>query len=128
MSDNEPAQKSGHGDAPLERDVEAQQRWWHEQWLRFPSVREDADGGLDFWAVAPDTGVYQDDWPRGERLARETLAHMRRFPEGASVLRRILARIDVDSTVAQGFINHIEEVLARPHLYPISPDEIAPPQ
>jgi hypothetical protein len=78
--------------------------------------------------VAPDSGVYQDDWPRGERLARETLAHMRRFPEGASVLRRILARIDYDSTVAQGFVNHLEEVLARPALYPPDPDDLAPPR
>jgi hypothetical protein len=127
MSGNEPAEPPANGAAPLERDVDAQQTWWREQWLRFPTVREDAGGGLDFWAVAPDSGVYQDDWPRGERLARETLAHMRRFPEGASVLRRILARIDYDSTVAQGFVNHLEEVLARPHLYPVTPEETAPP-
>jgi hypothetical protein len=101
-----------------------QQSRWHDQWLGFPTVTERPDGGLEFWDVSPDTGVYQDDWPRGERLARETIAHMRRFPEGASVLRRILSRLDHDSTVAQGFINRLEEALARPDLYPAESETV----
>ena len=104
--------------AAMREDVDAQQKWWHEQWLTFPTVSEGADGGLEFWDVAPDSGVYQDDWPRGERLARDTIAQMRRFPEGASILRRIIALLDPNSTVAQGFINHIEDNLSRPDLYP----------
>lgn len=104
--------------------VRVQQSQWHAQWLGFPTVTETPDGGLEFWDVAPDTGVYQDDWPRGERLARDTIAHMRRFPEGASVLRRILGRMDHDSTVAQGFINRLEETLARPDLYPVEADAV----
>lgn len=108
-------------DALAEEMVErarTEQEWWHRQWLAFPTVSETADGGLEYWDVEPDTGVYQDDWPRGERLARETIAHMRGFPEGASVLRRILIRLDPLSTVAQGFLDCIEETLARPELYP----------
>jgi len=101
----------------MAREAQSQQEWWRRQWLGFPTVRETADGGLEFWDVPPDTGVYQDDWPRGERLARDTITHMRRFPEGASVLRRILVRMDHDSTVAQGFLNRLEETLARPDLY-----------
>ena len=101
----------------MAREAQAQQEWWRRQWLTFPTVSETADGGLEFWDVPPDSGVYQDDWPRGERLARDTIAHMRRFPEGASVLRRILARMDYGSTVAQGFVNRLEESLARPDLY-----------
>jgi hypothetical protein len=104
--------------AAMHDDVEAQRKWWREQWLAFPTVSEDDDGGFDFWDVAPDTGVYQDDWPRGERLARDTIAQMREFPEGASVLRRIIPLLDPDSTVAQGFINRIEDNLSRPDLYP----------
>ena len=68
-----------------------------------------------------DTGVYADDWPRGESLARETVAHMQDFPEGSSVLRRILRDMDPDSTVAQGFINYLEELLAHPHPVRTSP-------
>ena len=106
--------------AAIVREAQDAQAWWREQWLAFPTVAEH-DGELDFWHVPADTGVFQDDWPRGERLAQETIAQMRRFPEGASVLRRILARLDYDSTVAQGFVNHIEEALARPDLYPPAP-------
>ena len=101
-----PAAVEGHT-AAIVREAQDTQAWWREQWLAFPTVAEH-DGVLDFW-------------PRGERLARETIAQMRRFPEGASVLRRILARLDHDSTVAQGFVNHLEEVLARPDLYPPAP-------
>ena len=115
---SEPASSPARYNGALAREVESQQSWWRQQWLAFPTVRE-TEGGLDFWAVPPDTGVYQDDWPRGERLAEETIAHMRRFPEGSSVLRRILARIDYGSTVAQGFVNRLEETLARPDLYPV---------
>jgi hypothetical protein len=108
---------AGQPAATLAREVQRSQDWWRQQWLAFPTV-SDEGGGLEFWDVPADTGVYQDDWPRGECLARDTITQMRRFPEGASVLRRILARLDHDSTVAQGFLNHLEEVLARPDLYP----------
>lgn len=113
-----PPQSPAAYNGNLSRQVESQQSWWREQWLAFPTVGE-ADGGLDFWDVPADTGVYQDDWPRGEKLAEDTIAHMRRFPEGASVLRRILSRMDYNSTVAQGFVNRLEEALARPDLYPV---------
>ena len=104
--------------------VEARRREWRASWLAFPTVTERSDGSFDFWDVPTDTGVYQDDWPTGERLARDTIAQMRRFPEGASVLRRILTRMDPDSTVAQGFVNRIEETLARPELYPVEPGPV----
>src|SRR3546814_7873548 len=55
--------------------------WWEEEWLKFPSVSKQPDGSWRYWCVPADSGVYQDDWPLGERLARETVAQMRRFPE-----------------------------------------------
>lgn len=90
---------------------------WEDQWLSFPTVSRDEHGNWRYWEVHPDSGVYQDDWPRGDRLARETILQMQRFPEGASVLRRILREIDLESTVAQGFLNRIEDALVYPRAF-----------
>ncbi len=87
--------------------------WWEQQWSRFPTVGCRADGAPCFWQVPPDSGCYQDDWPLGERLARETVAQMRRFSEGSSVLRRILRELDYNSTVGQGFLSALEEILVQ---------------
>ena len=90
----------------------AGQDWWQRQWLAFPSVSRDAEGGYRYWDVPADSGVFSEDWALGEDLARGTLAQMRRFPEGSSVLRRALKQMDLESAVAQGFLNHLEERLA----------------
>lgn len=87
--------------------------WWEQEWLRFPTVSKDADGAWHYWSVPADSGVYQDDWPLGERLARETVAQMRRFPEGSPVLRRILREMDPESTVGQGFLTAVEDILCQ---------------
>ncbi len=42
---------------------------------------------------------------------------MQRFPEGGSVLRRIMRDIDHDSIAAQGFFNRLEDMLSRPDVY-----------
>jgi hypothetical protein len=95
--------------------------WWEAEWLKFPSVTKDADGAWHYWQVPADTGVYQDDWPLGERLARATVAQMRRFPEGSTVFRRILREMDPETTVGQGFLTGIEEILCQsaPPLAPV---------
>jgi hypothetical protein len=92
-------------------------RYWDEQWLAFPTVSRDEHGTWHYWDVQADSAVYQDDWPQGDRLARDTILQMQRFPEGASVLRRILREIDLDSTVAQGFLNRIEDALSYPRAF-----------
>jgi hypothetical protein len=95
--------------------------WWEQEWLRFPTVSKDADGAWRYWSVPADSGVYQDDWPLGERLARETVAQMRRFPEGSTVLRRILREMDPESAVGQGFLTAVEDILCQsgPALQPL---------
>lgn len=95
------------------REAARASAWWNAEWLKFPTVSEDADGGWHYWDVPEDTGVFQDDWPLGERLARETIEQMRRFPEGSTVLRRILREMDPESTVGQGFLTAIEDTLCR---------------
>jgi len=104
------------------REAARASAWWDEEWLKFPTVTKDADGTWRYWSVRADTNVYQDDWPLGERLARETVAQMRRFPEGSTVLRRILREMEPDSTVGQGFLTAIEEMLCQsgPTLTPVS--------
>src|SRR3546814_10031328 len=84
--------------------------WWEEEWLKFPSVSKQPDGSWRYWCVPADSGVYQDDWPLGERLARETVAQMRRFPEGSTVLRRILREMDPESTEGQRSEEHTSEL------------------
>src|SRR3546814_11465261 len=71
------------------RDAARASAWWDEEWLKFPTVSKRPDGSWRYWSVPADSGVYQDDWPLGERLARETVAQMRRFSEGSTVLRRL---------------------------------------
>lgn len=103
------------------REAARASAWWEEEWLKFPTVSKQPDGSWRYWDVPADTGVYQDDWPRGERLARQTVAQMRRFPEGSTVLRRILREMDPESTVGQGFLTAIEEFLCQggPTLQPL---------
>ena len=95
----------------------ANEAWWNEQWLAFPTVSLDADGQWHYWDVPEDSGVYSDDWAVGEGLARDTVAHMQAFREGSTVLRRIVRELDLNSTVAQGFLTRIEDMLARPDVY-----------
>ena len=105
----------------VERDAEAvtaaNEKWWQEEWLKFPTVSRDDDGNWQYWDVPVDTGVYGDDRTLGEALARDTVAQMQRFPEGSSVLRRIIRDIDLNSIAAQGFVNRIEDMLTRPDVY-----------
>ncbi len=97
--------------------AEASADWWNEQWQLFPTVKLDDDGQWHYWAVPQDTGVYADDWRVGEVLARDTVAHMQAFESGNSVLRRIVREFDPESTVGQGFITRIEDMLTRPEVY-----------
>lgn len=114
---------SSGGDTVLEdvaaaiEKAEENEAWWHEQWLAFPTVSCDEEGVWHYWDVREDTGVYSDDWAVGEGLARDTVAHMQRFVAGSSVLRRIMHEIDFNSTVAQGFLTRIEDMLTKPELY-----------
>ncbi len=105
----------------VERDAEAiteaDTKWWREEWLKFPTVSRDEEGNWQYWDVPVDTGVYNDDRTLGEALARDTVAQMQRFPEGSSVLRRIIRDIDLNSSAAQGFVNRLEDMLTRPDVY-----------
>ena len=103
--------------AGAEQEAQASAEWWNQQWLRFPTVTCDPEGLWHYWVVPEDSGIYKDDWRLGEDLARDTVAHMQRFEDGSSVLRRIVREIDHDSTVAQGFMNRIEDMLTRPRIY-----------
>lgn len=103
------------------REAARASAWWDDEWLKFPTVTKDEEGGWHYWSVPADTGVYQDDWPLGERLARETVAHMRGFPEGSTVFRRILREMDPESTVGQGFLTAIEETLCQSPPPPLQP-------
>ncbi len=113
--------KSAQSDAAIEAAALAKAREdeaeWNRQWLLFPSLSFDDEAGWRYWDVAEDTGVYNDDWAVGERLARETVAHMQDFQSGNNVLRRIMREIDFESTVAQGFLTRIEDMLTNPALY-----------
>ncbi len=91
--------------------------WWNDQWLKFPTVSLDGEGLWHYWDVPEDSGVYADDWRKGEELARDTVAHMQAFESGSSVLRRIMREIDLESTVGQGFVTRIEDMLTRPEVY-----------
>lgn len=91
--------------------------WWNEQWLKFPTVSLDAEGLWRYWDVPEDMGIYADDWRKGEALARDTVAHMQAFEAGGSALRRIMREIDFESTVGQGFVTRIEDMLTHPDVY-----------
>ncbi len=97
--------------------TEANTAWWNEEWLKFPTISLDDDGQWHYWDVPADSGVYSEDWRTGEGLARDTVAQMQRFMAGSSALRRIMKAIDLDSTLGQGFITRIEDMLAKPDLY-----------
>jgi hypothetical protein len=99
------------------QEAEANAEWWNQEWLKFPTISLDDDGHWHYWDVPADTGVYNVDWRIGEGLARDTVAQMQRFMAGSSALRRILREIDFNSTVAQGFLTRIEDMLAKPDLY-----------
>jgi hypothetical protein len=93
------------------------ERWWVEEWSKFPTYSLDTEGTPQYWSVPEDTGVYQDDWPLGEKLAEDTIRQMRCFPEGSTILRHILREMDQTSTIAQGFLNRLEDILISPELY-----------
>jgi len=95
------------------REAARASAWWDAEWLKFPTVSKDTVGAWRYWDVPADSGVYEDDWPLGERLARETIAQMRAFPEGSTVLRRILREMDPETTIGQGFMTALEETLCR---------------
>ena len=98
-------------------EAEDNAAWWTEEWLKFPTISLDGDGGWHYWDVPEDSGIYSDDWRTGESLARDTVSQMQAFQSGSSALRRILSEIDFDSTVGQGFITRIEDMLTNPGVY-----------
>ena len=91
--------------------------WWNDEWLKFPTVSLDAEGLWRYWDVPDDLGIYGDDWRKGEVLARDTVAQMQAFEAGSTVLRRIMREIDLESTVGQGFVTRIEDMLTHPDVY-----------
>ncbi len=97
--------------------AEADADWWEQQWLAFPTVHKDDEGTWIYWSVPDDSGVYSDDWEQGQGLARDTVAQMQRFPEGSTVLRRIIKEMEPTSIIAQGFLTRIEDMLTRPAIY-----------
>ncbi len=97
--------------------AEADAKCWNEEWLKFPTVSLDEAGNWHYWDVTGGSYVYSDDRALGEALARDTVAQMQRFPEGGSVLRRLMREIDHNSIVAQGFFNRLEDMLTRPDVF-----------
>ncbi len=116
-SDETPALSDAEVEARALAKAKEDEAEWIRQWHLFPSVSQDSEGNWRYWDVAEDTGVYNDDWAIGERLARETVAHMQDFQSGNNVLRRIVREIDFESAVAQGFLTRIEDMLTNPSLY-----------
>ncbi len=104
-------------ESDAEEKAKADAKWWQEEWLKFPTVSLSEDGTWRYWDVPADDGVYSEGRSLGEALARDTVAQMQRFPEGSSVLRRIMRDIDHDSIAAQGFFNRLEDMLTRPDIY-----------
>ena len=119
MSDSDPtrAETDAEAEAAALAKAKEDEAAWNRQWLLFPTVSQDEEGAWHYWDVPADTGVYSADWAVGEGLARDTVAHMQDFVSGSSVLRRIMQQIDFDSTVAQGFLTRIEDMLTNPALY-----------
>ena len=97
--------------------AEADAKWWIEEWLKVPTVSLDEEGKWHYWDVTGGSRIYSNDRALGEGLARDTVAQMQRFPEGGSVLRRIMREIDHNSIVAQGFFNRLEDMLTKPEVY-----------
>lgn len=100
-----------------EQETRAGADWWNQEWLKFPTISRDGEGTWRYWDIPQASGIYGDDWVLGEALARDTVVQMQRFAAGSSALRRILREIDFDSTIAQGFLNGIEDMLANPPVY-----------
>ena len=118
MSDtNETGQPAAEMETASIEKAERDEAAWNAEWLKFPTVSQDASGGWHYWDVPEDSGIYHDDWTVGEGLARDTVAHMQAFQSGSSVLRRIMREIDFESTVAQGFLTRLEDMLTNPGLY-----------
>ena len=113
---DEAAKEPRPGTVAVEGAAESAE-WWNEEWLKFPTISLDEDGLWHYWDVPPDSGVYSDDWVLGEGMARDTVAQMQRFTAGSSALRRIMREIDFNSTIAQGFLTRIEDMLTSPELY-----------
>jgi len=112
------AEKDGYLDpTAATQAAEESADWWNEQWLKFPTVSLDTEGLWRYWHVPEDMGIYADDWRKGEVLARDTVAQMQAFDAGSSVLRRIMREIDLESTVGQGFMTRIEDMLTHPEVY-----------
>ncbi len=107
--------RSVENDAEITAEADA--KWWNEEWLKFPTVSLDDTGKWHYWDVTGGSRIYSDDRALGEALARDTVAQMQRFPEGGSVLRRIMREIDHNSIVAQGFFNRLEDMLSKPEVY-----------
>lgn len=99
------------------RESRAGADWWDQEWLRFPTISRDGQGNWCYWDVPRASGVYRDDWALGEAMARDTVVQIQRFAAGGSALRRILREIDFSSSIAQGFLNGIEDMLSNPALY-----------
>lgn len=114
---NSRTSEAASGQETIVEQSAANEAWWTEQWLKFPTVSRDDDGRWHYWNVPADSGVYSDDWAVGEGLARDTVARMQAFREGSTVLRRIVRELEPASTVAQGFLTRIEDMLARPDIY-----------
>ncbi len=104
-------------ESDAEKNAKADAEWWQEAWLKCPTVSLNEDGTWRYWDVPADDGVYSEGRSRGEALARDTVAQMQHFPEGSSVLRRIMRDIDQNTIVAQGFVTRIEDMLTRPDIY-----------
>ena len=104
-------------ESDAEEKAKTDAKWWREEWLKFPTVSQDREGAWRYWDVPADDGVYSEGRSLGEALARDTVAQMQRFPEGGSVLRRIMRDIDHNSIAAQGFFNRLEDMLTRPDIY-----------
>ncbi len=119
MSDeaDKTTEAAAESEASAVEKAKADAEAWNQEWLKFPTITLDEEGQWHYWDVPPDSGVYGDDWQLGESLARETVAQMQRFTAGSSAFRRMLREMDFNSTIAQGFMNRIEDMLTNPDLY-----------
>jgi hypothetical protein len=119
MSDeaDKTTQAADEAESAAVEKAEADAEAWNQEWLKFPTISLDDEGQWHYWDVPPDSGVYGDDWQLGESLARDTVAQMQRFTAGSSALRRLLREMDFNSTIAQGFLNRIEDMLTKPDLF-----------
>ncbi len=106
-----------HAQRAKPKSPAADAKWWNEAWLKFPTVSLVEEGEWHCWDVTGGSRVYSDDRSVGEALARDTVVQMQRFPEGGSMLRRIMREIDHNSIVAQVFLTRLEDMLTKPEVY-----------